>query len=110
MGSDCISSLSLLIFLPSSRQNLVPYICLYISFVCMYTHRKKLSIIIFFSVTKAYKLKKKKKKKEKNPISRLSPDGTEYFRASIWNVCLAVAKIIEVRRISCLSYGEYKMS
>ena len=59
----------------------------------MYTHRKKLSIILFFSVTKAYK-----------KSHFLSPDHTENFRACIW-----AAKIIEVRRISFLSYGGYKM-
>ena len=39
----------------------------------------------------------------------LSAGHTEMFRACIWKVCLDAAKIIEVRRISFLSYGGYKM-
>ena len=40
----------------------------------------------------------------------LSNDHTEIFRACIWKVCLDAAKIIEVRRISFLSYGGYKIT
>ena len=64
--------------------------------VAKYTHRKKLCII--FSVTKSYKMS-----------HFLSPDHTEILTAYIWMVCLDAAKIIEVRRISFLSYGGYKM-
>ena len=38
----------------------------------------------------------------------LSPDHTKTFRVCIWKVCLAAAKIIEVRKISVLSYRGYK--
>ena len=31
------------------------------------------------------------------------------FRACTWKVCLDAAKVIEVRRISFLSYGRYKI-
>ena len=63
-----------------------------------YIHIAKM-LSIFFSVTKAY-----------TKSHFRSSDRTDFFRASVWKICLDVAKIIEVWRISFLSYGGYNVS
>ena len=72
-------------------------LCHMLSWFMIYTIRKKLSIIFFCDEI------------IKNFPFPVASDHTEFFRACIWEVCLDAAKIIEVPRISFLSYGGYKM-